>query len=45
MHHSAVPDLWSRSFFAATSGAVSAAAVQRYTGTQYERPWRKERSR
>ena len=35
----------SRSYFAATVGAVSAAAVQRYIGTQYERPWRKENTR
>lgn len=36
-----LPTLWSRSFFCATVGAVSAATVQRYIDTQYERPWRK----
>jgi putative transposase len=40
---SRLPTLWSRSYFAASAGAVSAATVQRYIGTQYERPWRKER--
>jgi putative transposase len=40
-----LPTLWSRSYFAATVGAVSAATVQRYIDTQYERPWRKERAR
>lgn len=38
---SRLPTLWSRSFFAATVGAVSANTVQRYIDTQYERPWRK----
>ena len=42
---SRLPTLWSRSYFAATAGAVSAAAVQRYLGTQYERPWRTEKAR
>lgn len=37
-----LPTSWSRSFLAATVGAVSAAAVQRYIDIQYERPWRKE---
>jgi len=37
---SRLPTLWSRSFFVATVGAVSAATVQRYIDTQYERPWR-----
>jgi putative transposase len=41
---SRLPTLWSRSFFAASVGAVSAATVQRYIDTQYERPWRKERA-
>jgi REP-associated tyrosine transposase len=36
---------WSKSYFAGSAGAVSAETVRRYTGTQYERPWRKERSR
>ena len=40
-----LPTLWSRSYFAATVGAVSAATVRRYIDTQYERPWRKERAR
>lgn len=38
---SRLPTLWSRSFFVATVGAVSAATVQRYIDTQYERPWLK----
>jgi putative transposase len=38
---SRLPTLWSRSFFCATVGAVSADTVQRYIDTQYERPWRK----
>lgn len=42
---SRLPALWSRSFFVASAGAVSAATVQRYIGTRYERPWRKERGR
>jgi putative transposase len=35
---SRLPTLWSRSFFVASVGAVSAATVQRYIDTQYERP-------
>ena len=42
---SRLPALWSRSCLAASVGAVSAATVRRYIGTQYERPWRKERPR
>ena len=42
---SRLPTLWSKSYFAATVGAVSAAMVQRYIDTQYERPWRKEKPR
>lgn len=42
---SRLPTLWSRSFFVASVGAVSAATVRRYIDTQYERPWRKERTR
>jgi putative transposase len=42
---SKLPTLWSRSYFVATVGAVSAATVGRYLDTQYERPWRKERGR
>lgn len=38
---SRMPTLWSRSFFVATVGAVSADTVQRYIDTQFERPWRK----
>ena len=40
-----LPTLWSKSYFTATAGAVSAATVRRYIDTQYERPWRKERTR
>ncbi|MCW2931426.1 MAG: transposase IS200-like [Actinomycetia bacterium] len=39
-----LPALWSRSYFTASVGAVG-AAVRRYIGTLYERPWRKERDR
>ena len=42
---SRLPTLWSKSYFAASVGAVSAATVQRYIDTQYERPWRKENAR
>lgn len=42
---SRLPTLWSKSYFVATMGAVSAATVRRYIDTQYERPWRKERGR
>jgi putative transposase len=42
---SRLPTLWSRSFFVASVGAVSAAAVRRYLDTQYERPWRKDGAR
>jgi putative transposase len=35
---SQLPTLWSRSYFVATVGAVSADTVQRYIETQYERP-------
>lgn len=38
---SRMPTLWSRSFFVASVGAVSAATVQRYIDTQYERPIRR----
>lgn len=38
---SRLPTLWSRSYFVASVGAVSAATVQQYIDTQYERPWRK----
>jgi len=38
---SRLPTLWSRSYFCATVGAVSAETVQKYIETQYERPWRK----
>jgi putative transposase len=40
---SRLPALWSRSYFAASAGAVSAATVRRYIDPQHERPWRKER--
>ncbi|GGM22640.1 IS200/IS605 family transposase ISH22 [Micromonospora sonchi] len=36
-----LPTLWSRSFFVASVGSVSAATVQEYIETQWERPWRK----
>jgi putative transposase len=38
---SKLPTLWSRSYFVASVGAVSAETVRRYLDTQYERPWRK----
>ncbi|MEQ4719178.1 IS200/IS605 family transposase [Nonomuraea sp. B19D2] len=34
---SRLPTLWSRSYFVASVGAVSAVTVQRYIETQYER--------
>jgi putative transposase len=36
-----LPTLWSRSYFVASVGNVSAATIQRYIETQWERPWRK----
>lgn len=42
---SRLPTLWSRSYFVATVGGVSAETVRGYIDTQYERPWRKERAR
>lgn len=42
---SRLPTLWSKSYFAASVRALSAATVRRYIDTQYERPWRKERTR
>lgn len=38
---SRMPTLWSWSFFVASVGAVSAASVQRYIDTQYDRPVRR----
>jgi putative transposase len=38
---SRLPTLWSRSYFVATVGTVSAETVAQYLDTQYERPWRK----
>lgn len=38
---SRMPTLWSSSYFAASAGAVSAATVEKYIDTQWERPWRK----
>jgi putative transposase len=40
-----LPTLWSKSYFAASAGAVPAETVRRYIDARYERPWRKERSR
>lgn len=40
-----LPTLWSSSYFVASVGAVSAATIQRYIETQYERPWRKQPQR
>jgi putative transposase len=42
---SRLPTLWSRSYFVATVGAVSAGTVTRYIETQNERPWRKAAAR
>jgi putative transposase len=42
---SRLPTLWSRQYFVATVGAVSAATVRQYLDSQNERPWRKERTR
>ena len=38
---SRMPTLWSSSYFAASVGAVSAATVEKYVNTQWERPWKK----
>ncbi|MFE1774759.1 IS200/IS605 family transposase [Streptomyces sp. NPDC059008] len=38
---SQMPTLWSSSYFAASVGAVSAAMVEKYIDTQWERPWKK----
>ncbi|MFC8245635.1 IS200/IS605 family transposase [Streptomyces chartreusis] len=38
---SQMPTLWSSSYFAASVGAVSAATVEEYINTQWERPWKK----
>ncbi len=37
-----LPTLWSRSYFVSSVGNVSAATIQKYIETQWERPWRKE---
>ncbi|WP_041255556.1 IS200/IS605 family transposase [Frankia sp. EAN1pec] len=42
---SRLPAMWSRSYFAATVGVVSAETVRRYVDTQDEWPWRVERAR
>jgi putative transposase len=39
---SRMPTLWSSSYFAASAGAVSAATVERYINTQWERPQKKQ---
>ncbi|WP_261989550.1 IS200/IS605 family transposase [Streptomyces sp. uw30] len=39
---SRVPTLWSSSYFAASVGAVSAATVENYINTQWERPRKKD---
>ena len=41
---SKLPTLWSRSYFVATVGAVSADMVRRYIDTPYERPWLKTKA-
>jgi putative transposase len=38
---SRMPTLWSSSYFAASVGAVSAATVEKYIDTQWERPEKK----
>ena len=38
---SRMPTLWSSSYFAASVGAVSAATVEKYINTQWERPRKK----
>lgn len=37
-----LPTLWSRSYFVASVGNVSASTIQKYIETQWERPWRKK---
>ncbi|GFH37915.1 IS200/IS605 family transposase [Streptomyces pacificus] len=41
---SRMPTLWSSSYFAASAGTVSAAAVEKYISTQGERPRRPTRT-
>lgn len=41
---SRLPTLWSRSYYAASVGAVSAKNVQRYIDSQWDRPWRKAKA-
>lgn len=38
---SRLPTLWWSSYSAASVGTVSTETVQRYIGTQWERPWKK----
>ncbi|MFE7272070.1 IS200/IS605 family transposase [Streptomyces sp. NPDC057623] len=40
---SRMPTLWSSSYFVASVGAVSAATVEKYINTQWERPWKREK--
>jgi putative transposase len=42
---SRLPTLWPRPCLAATAGAVPTQAVRGSTGTQNQRPWRKDRER
>lgn len=36
-----MPPLWLSSYFAASAGVVSAATVEKYIDTQWERAWKK----
>jgi putative transposase len=40
---SRMPMLWSSSYFAALVGVASAATVETYIDTQWERPWKKDK--
>nr|WP_221462423.1 IS200/IS605 family transposase [Streptomyces olivoverticillatus] len=42
---SRMPTLWSSSYLAVSAGAVSAATVEKYINTQWERPGKKEEGR
>ncbi|PJJ04467.1 putative transposase [Streptomyces sp. 2333.5] len=42
---SRMPTLWSSSYFAASVGAVSAATVEKYVNTQWERSGEKEKEK
>lgn len=42
---SRMPMLWSSWFFVASAGTVSADTVEKYSNTQWERPWTKKQQK